>query len=53
MIGAGISNIPLTKYLIEQVFQSDDDRMNALREYVPSAKKKIGHLKPQGNVFKL
>ena len=39
MIGAGISNISLTKYLIEQVFQSDEDRMNALKEYVPSARK--------------
>lgn len=39
MIGAGIKNIPLTKYLIEQVFQSSNDRMKALKEYVPSAKK--------------
>ncbi|WP_026709400.1 malate:quinone oxidoreductase [Flavobacterium frigidarium] len=38
MISAGIKNIPLTKYLIEQVRQSMDDRINALREYVPSAK---------------
>lgn len=39
MLGAGIHNIPLTKYLIEQVFQSSNDRMKALKEYVPSAKK--------------
>ncbi|MES2810929.1 MAG: malate:quinone oxidoreductase [Bacteroidota bacterium] len=39
MLGAGIKNIPLTKYLIEQVFQSSNDRMKALKEYVPSAKK--------------
>lgn len=39
MLGAGIKNIPLTKYLIEQVFQSSKDRMKALKEYVPSAKK--------------
>ncbi|UOK41210.1 MULTISPECIES: malate:quinone oxidoreductase [Flavobacterium] len=39
MLGAGISNIPLTKYLIEQVMQSPDDRMKALREYLPDAKK--------------
>lgn len=38
MVSAGINNIPLTKYLIEQVFQSSDDRMKALRDYVPSAK---------------
>lgn len=39
MLGAGINNIPLTKYLIEQVFQSSEDRMKALREYLPDAKK--------------
>jgi malate dehydrogenase (quinone) len=39
MLGAGIHNIPLTKYLIEQVFQSSSDRLKALKEYVPSAKK--------------
>ncbi|TGD58123.1 malate:quinone oxidoreductase [Flavobacterium humi] len=39
MISAGVNNIPLTKYLIEQVFQSSNDRMKALKEYVPSAKK--------------
>jgi malate dehydrogenase (quinone) len=39
MLSAGINNIPLTKYLIEQVFQSSKDRLKALREYVPSAKK--------------
>lgn len=38
MISAGIKNIPLTKYLIQQVRQSTEDRINALREYVPSAK---------------
>jgi malate dehydrogenase (quinone) len=39
LLGAGIQNIPLTKYLIEQVFQSSNDRLKALQEYVPSAKK--------------
>ncbi|OCB78702.1 malate:quinone oxidoreductase [Flavobacterium crassostreae] len=38
MISAGIKNIPLTKYLIEQVRQSTEDRIKALREYVPNAK---------------
>jgi malate dehydrogenase (quinone) len=37
MISAGIKNIPLTKYLIDQVRQSPTDRINALREYVPTA----------------
>jgi malate dehydrogenase (quinone) len=37
MISAGIKNIPLTKYLIQQVRQSPEDRIEALREYVPTA----------------
>ena len=39
MLSAGIHNISLTKYLIDQVFQSSNDRLRALQEYVPSAKK--------------
>ncbi|GIZ08734.1 malate:quinone oxidoreductase [Flavobacterium sp. UMI-01] len=38
MVMAGVKNIPLTKYLIEQVRQSPEDRIKALREYVPGAK---------------
>jgi malate dehydrogenase (quinone) len=38
MLSAGIKNIPLTKYLIQQVRQSPKDRIDALKEYVPSAK---------------
>ena len=38
LIAAGINNIPLTKYLIEQVRQSPEDRLNALLEYFPEAK---------------
>lgn len=37
MLMAGLHNIPLTKYLIQQVFQSPDDRLAALREYFPDA----------------
>jgi malate dehydrogenase (quinone) len=40
MIAAGIKNIPLTKYLIDQVRQSPRIRINALREYVPGARSK-------------
>jgi malate dehydrogenase (quinone) len=40
MVMAGIKNIPLTKYLIEQVRQSPADRIKALREYVPGARSK-------------
>ena len=37
MLAAGMDNIPLTKYLIEQVLQSPEDRLAALREYFPQA----------------
>lgn len=48
MLGAGISNIPLTKYLIEQVFQSSEDRMAALKEYLPNARKEDWTLENAG-----
>ena len=38
MISAGLDNLPLTKYLIDQVRQSPEDRLEALKEYVPAAK---------------
>ncbi len=38
MISAGLKNIDLTKYLIEQVRQSPQDRFAALKEYLPEAK---------------
>ncbi len=38
MIKAGIDNIPLTKYLIGQVTQSQEDRVAALRDYFPNVK---------------
>ena len=38
MIYAGLNNVQLTKYLIEQVRQTPEDRLAALREYVPYAK---------------
>lgn len=37
MLAVGKNNIDLTKYLIEQVMQSDEDRIDALREFVPNA----------------
>jgi malate dehydrogenase (quinone) len=48
MIVAGYKNIPLTKYLIEQVRQSPKDRMNALKEYVPNARTKDWKLERAG-----
>lgn len=38
MIAAGVHNLPLTKYLIEQVRLSPEDRLEALREYYPGAR---------------
>jgi malate dehydrogenase (quinone) len=37
MLSAGLHNIPLTKYLIDQVLQSPEDRLEALRKFVPTA----------------
>ncbi|HTL07830.1 MAG TPA: malate:quinone oxidoreductase [Chitinophagaceae bacterium] len=37
MVMAGVHNLPLTKYLIEQVSQSPEDRLEALHEYMPTA----------------
>lgn len=37
MVAAGLHNIPLTKYLIDQVRQSSDDRLQALKDYFPDA----------------
>jgi malate dehydrogenase (quinone) len=37
MISAGIHNIPLTKYLIEQVRLTPEARLDALKEYYPEA----------------
>lgn len=48
MVSAGIHNIPLTKYLIEQVRQSPEDRLEALREFVPSAKMEDWKLETAG-----
>lgn len=38
MLSAGLHNIPLTKYLIEQVRQNKADKIEALKEYFPDAK---------------
>jgi malate dehydrogenase (quinone) len=37
MITAGMDNIPLTKYLIKQVMQSHEDKMQLLRKFYPKA----------------
>jgi malate dehydrogenase (quinone) len=38
MLSAGLHNLPLTKYLIEQVRQSKEDKIEALKEFFPDAK---------------
>lgn len=48
MLAAGYHNIPLTKYLIEQVTQSKEDRLEALRSYLPDAKKEDWELETAG-----
>ena len=48
MVSAGLDNIPLTKYLIAQVRQKPEDRMDALREYFPEAKSEDWELEIAG-----
>jgi malate dehydrogenase (quinone) len=48
MIFAGMKNMPLTKYLIEQVRQTPEQRLAALEEYVPFTKLEDWELKEAG-----
>ncbi|MFM7850864.1 MAG: malate:quinone oxidoreductase, partial [Flammeovirgaceae bacterium] len=48
MISAGIRNVPLTKYLIEQLRLTPEDRIKTLQEYVPIARLKDWELKEAG-----
>jgi malate dehydrogenase (quinone) len=48
MISAGLRNVPLTKYLIDQVRLTHEDRVEALKEYVPTAKLNDWELKQAG-----
>jgi malate dehydrogenase (quinone) len=48
LMAAGIDNIPLTRYLVSQVMQSADDRLSALRDYYPEAKKEDWELEIAG-----
>lgn len=38
MLAAGLHNLDLTRYLIEQVVQSPEERLAALRAFVPTAR---------------
>lgn len=48
MVAAGLDNIPLTRYLIDQVRQSPQDRLEALRKFVPNASMKDWELEIAG-----
>jgi malate dehydrogenase (quinone) len=48
MVSAGIKNIPLTQYLINQVRQSPEDRLQALQDYYPNARAKDWKLEIAG-----
>ena len=48
MLSAGWHNIPLTKYLVQQVMQSDEERIEALKEYFPNAKQEDWQLLEAG-----
>jgi malate dehydrogenase (quinone) len=38
MLSAGMNNLPHIRYLIQQVRQSPEDRLEALKEYLPNAR---------------
>lgn len=48
MIFAGIKNMPLTRYLIDQVRQTPEQRLASLMEYVPQTELKDWELKEAG-----
>jgi malate dehydrogenase (quinone) len=48
MIFAGLKNVPLTRYLIEQLRLKPQDRINSLKEYVPTARLEDWELKEAG-----
>lgn len=48
MISAGIHNLPLTSYLIQQVRQSPEERLAALQKFVPQAKLEEWELEEAG-----
>lgn len=48
LISAGFKNFQLTKYLVKQVIQSDEDRFEMLQKYFPNAKMEDWTLKTAG-----
>jgi malate dehydrogenase (quinone) len=48
MLAAGLDNLALTRYLVEQVIQSEEDRLDALRAFVPTARAEDWELRTAG-----
>jgi malate dehydrogenase (quinone) len=48
MIAAGLDNIPLTRYLIDQVKQSPEERLEALQKFIPNAQMQDWQLEVAG-----
>ncbi len=48
MISAGLQNLSLTRYLLDQVTQSEDERLHTLREFLPLAKAEDWRLETAG-----
>jgi malate dehydrogenase (quinone) len=48
LIKAGITNIPLTKYLITEVVKDEDKKFESLKEFYPNANKKDWKLEKAG-----
>lgn len=48
MLSAGLHNMELTKYLLDQVSQSDQERLETLQEYMPAARMEDWKLETAG-----
>jgi malate dehydrogenase (quinone) len=48
MVAAGLHNLALTKYLLDQVTQSDEERLETLQEFIPTARLEDWHLETAG-----
>lgn len=48
MISAGVHNLPLTKYLISEVMKSPDDKLHALKQFMPDAQLKDWEIEKAG-----
>lgn len=48
MIAAGLHNLELTRYLLDQVTQSPEERLETLQEFVPTARLQDWHLENAG-----